>query len=59
MEASTEAVPDAVLVLFLADLPVAHPDPVALLEELPSGFLAPSRVRNRLGVRASIRPPVH
>lgn len=35
MEACTEAVPDAVLVLFLTDVPVAHPDPVAILEELP------------------------
>lgn len=59
MEACAEAVPDAVLVLFLADLAVAHPDPVALLEELPGGFLAPSRVRNRLSVCASVRPPVH
>lgn len=32
MEACTEAVPDAVLVLFIADLAVAHPDPIALLE---------------------------
>lgn len=59
MEACTEAVPDAVLVLFLADVPVAHPDPVALLEELPGRFLAPSCVRNRLGVCPSIGPPVH
>lgn len=35
MEACTEAVPHAVLVLLLADLAWAHPDPVALLEELP------------------------
>lgn len=59
MEACTEVVPDAVLVLFLADLAVAHPDPVALLEKIPGGFLAPSCVRDRLGVCASIGPPVH
>lgn len=59
METCTEAVPDAVLVLFLGDVPVAHPDPVALLEELPSRLLAPSWAGNRLRSRPSIRPPVH
>lgn len=58
MEACTEAVPDAVLVLFVCDLAVAHPDPVTLLEELPGRFLAPPRVRNRLVVCAPVGPPV-
>lgn len=59
VEACTEAVADAVLVLFLGDLPVAHPDPVSILEELPGGFLAPSCVRKCLSVCASVGPPVH
>lgn len=59
VEACTEAVADAVLVLFVADLPVAHPDPVALLKELPGRLLAASRVGNCLSVCASIGPPVH
>lgn len=58
MDASTQAVPDAVLVLFLADLPVAHPDPVAVLEELPSGLLPPSGAGQRLNLDPSIRAPV-
>lgn len=59
MDASAQAVPDAVLVLFLADLPVAHPDPVALLEKLPGGLLPPPGVGQRLGLDPSIRAPVH
>lgn len=59
VEACTEAVAEAVLVLFVHHLPVAHPDPVALLEELPGGLPAPSRVSNRLRVRASVGPSVH
>lgn len=59
MDASAQAVPDAVPVLLLADLPVAHPDPVALLEELPSGLLPPPAVGHRLGLDSSVRAPVH
>lgn len=58
MDASAQAVPDAVLVLFLADLPVAHPDPVAVLEELPGGLLPPPGVGQRLGMDPSVRAPV-
>lgn len=59
MEACTEAVANAVLVLFINHLAVAHPHPVAILEELPGGFFPSSCTRNLLGVCASIRPPVH
>lgn len=59
MEAWAQVVADGVLVLFLADLPVAHPDPVTILEKLSSWFLSPPRVWNFLRVRASIGPPVH
>lgn len=58
MDASAQAVPEAVLLLFLAHLPVAHPDPVALLEELPGGLLPPSGVGQRLGLDPSVRAPV-
>lgn len=58
VRASAQAVPDAVLVLLLAHLPVAHPDPVAVLEELPRGLLAPSGVGQGLGLNPSVRAPV-
>lgn len=59
VDTSTQAVPDAVLVLFLHELlPVAHPDPVAVLEELPSGLLPPSGVGQRLRLDASVRAAV-
>lgn len=48
VDTSTQAVPEAVLVLFLAELPVAHPDPVAVLEELPGGLLPPPGAGQRL-----------
>ena len=53
------ALPRVRLLLLASGPAVGHLHPVAVLEEVGAGLLAPPRVQGHLGARAPVRPPVH